>query len=105
MNECALCKGKGFYEEPNYRLEIMETVECLDCLAEENYRDSIEYDTSILLSKISPQKLAQLVAQLLVNSMIMEGGNSLQRLDGMVQGKNTMNVLALAETMIKGIKK
>ena len=37
--------------------------------------------------------------------MDMEGQESLQRLDSIAQGKDTMNLLVLAETTVYGIKK
>jgi hypothetical protein len=74
-------------------------------MLEDHYRESIEFDIQLLLSKTSPQKLAQIVAQLLVNSMDMEGQESLQRLDDIAQGKDVMNLLVLAETTVNGIKK
>jgi len=105
MNKCEVCDGAGFYKQPNHRLEIMEWVECIECMLEDHYRESIGFDIQLLLSKTSPQKLAQIVAQLLVNSMDMEGQESLQRLDSMAQGKDVMNLLVLAETTVNGIKK
>lgn len=105
MKECKICNGAGFYKQANHRLEIMEWVECIECMLDEHYLESIAYDIQLLLSKTSPQKLAQIVAQLLVNSMDMEGQESLQRLDSMAQGKDTMNLLVLAETTVNAIKK
>ena len=105
MSECEICNGAGFYKQPNYRLEIMEWVECIECMLEDHYKESIAFDIQLLLSKTSPQKLAQIVAQLLVNSMDMDGQESLQRLDSIAQGKDVMNLLVLAETTVNVIKK
>tara|TARA_B100000886_G_C20307882_1_gene442547 strand:+ start:162 stop:284 length:123 start_codon:yes stop_codon:yes gene_type:complete len=38
--KCQVCNGKGWHLVPNYELEIMESEQCLDCLAEERDKNT-----------------------------------------------------------------
>ena len=36
--ECEKCNGDGHYLVPNYQHDVMERIECLDCLAEDHFK-------------------------------------------------------------------
>ena len=95
--DCKKCQGTGWYKVPNVRLEIMENVECMDCLAHENFKDHLKGELSRLLINTSQQKLAQIVAQLIVNSVDRNENDDIQRIESIIHTKNTMNALTLAE--------
>tara|TARA_A100001201_G_scaffold26186_1_gene29168 strand:- start:8 stop:310 length:303 start_codon:yes stop_codon:yes gene_type:complete len=95
--ECKKCEGKGWYLVPNYRLEIMESIECMDCLSHEHFKDHLKDELSRLLINTSPQKLAQIVAQLVVNSVDRNENDDIQRIEGIIHTKNVLNALTLAE--------
>ena len=97
MNECEKCNGKGWYEVPNYRLECIERVECIDCLLESQYQDHLKLELSQLLCNASTQKLAQIVAELVVNSVNRNKNDDLERIEGIIHTKNLMNALALGD--------
>jgi len=94
--DCERCLGKGCFEVPNYRLEIMERIECLDCLSEERFKDGLKNDLTRLLINTSHAKLAQIVAELIVNSVDSNPLDDLDRIEGIIHTKNTIVALALA---------
>lgn len=98
MTTCKTCDGQTWYEVPNYRLEIMERIECIDCLLEIQYKDHLKEGLTRLLADTSKEKLAQIVADLVVNSVAKNTHDDLQRVDGIIQTKNKVNALALAIT-------
>lgn len=95
---CHACLDTGWYEIPNYRLEIMERIECIDCLLEAQYKDHLKEGLTRLFADTSKEKLAQIVADLVVNSVAKNTHDDLQRIDGIIQTKNKVNALALAMT-------
>jgi len=96
--KCEICDGTGWYEVPNYRLEIMERIECIECLLDAQYKDHLKEELTRLLVDTSKQKLAQIVADLVVNSVARNTHDDLSRIDGIIQTKNKANALALATT-------
>jgi hypothetical protein len=94
--DCDKCLGKGCYEVPNYRLEIMERIDCMDCILEERFKSDLKEQLTKLLANISASKLAQLVAELIVNSVDSNPLDELDRLEGIIHTKNTVSALALA---------
>lgn len=94
-NECSKCEGNMYYEVPNYRLEIMERIECMDCLIQEQYKDHLKDELTRLMAGVSQQKLAQIVAELIVNGVDRNPKDDLNRVDVIIQTKNTMNALQL----------
>ena len=94
--DCEKCFGKGCYEVPNYRLEITERIDCMDCLLEEQHTIELKEQLTRLLSNTSPVKLAQIVAELIVNSVDSNPLDELDRIEGIIHTKNTVNALALA---------
>jgi hypothetical protein len=95
-SDCEKCFGKGCYEVPNYRLEILERIDCMDCLMEERFKDELKEQLTRLLANTSASKLAQLVAELIVNSVDNNPLDDLERIEGIIHTKNTLSALALA---------
>ena len=95
-NNCEKCFGKGCYEVPNYRLEITERIDCMDCLVEEQFKNDLKDRLTRLLANTSVSKLAQLVAELVVNSVDSNPLDELDRIEGIIHTKNTVSALALA---------
>lgn len=93
---CEKCHGEMYYEVPNYRLEIMERIECMDCLIQEQYKDHLKDELTRTMAGVSQQKLAQIVAELIVNGVDRNPKDDLNRIDVIIQTKNTMNALQLA---------
>jgi len=93
--ECNKCEGQGWYEVPNYRLEIMERIECMDCLIEEQYKDHLKDELTRLMASVSQQKLSQIVAELIVNCVDENANDSLSRIEVIIQTKNTLNAIQL----------
>ena len=81
----------------NHRLEIMENVECMDCLLNQQFKDHLKEELTRLLVNTSPQKLAQIVAQLVVNSVDRNENDDIRRIEGIIHTKNVINALVLAE--------
>tara|TARA_R110000796_G_scaffold96508_1_gene202310 strand:+ start:137 stop:493 length:357 start_codon:yes stop_codon:yes gene_type:complete len=98
MSECKTCQGKSYYELPNYNLEIMERIECRSCLLDAQFKDNLMTDISKILSGRSVQHLAQIVAQLVVNGVDKNPSDDLSRLEGMIQTKQGLALMALAES-------
>ncbi len=91
MDSCEKCNGQMYYLVPNYRLEIMEKVDCMDCIIEEQYKDHLKGELTRLLVNASPQKLSQIVAELIVNGVERNPNDDLNRIDVISQTKNTQN--------------
>ena len=72
-------------------------MECIDCLLENQFQDHLKLELSQLLCNASPQKLAQIVAELVVNSVNRNENDDLQRIEGIIHTKNLMNALALGD--------
>lgn len=95
MDSCEKCNGQMYYLVPNYRLEIMEKVDCMDCIIEEQYKDHLKGELTRLLVNASPQKLSQIVAELIVNGVDRNPNDDLNRIDVIIQTKNTLNAMQL----------
>tara|TARA_R110001583_G_scaffold64502_3_gene187255 strand:- start:136 stop:450 length:315 start_codon:yes stop_codon:yes gene_type:complete len=94
--DCEKCLGKGHYEVPNYRLEITERIDCMDCLLEERFKIELKEQLTRLLANTSHAKLAQIVAELIINSVDSNPLDDLERIEGIIHTKNTVNAIALA---------
>lgn len=92
---CSICENKGWYEIPNHRTECMERIQCMDCLLQEQFKNTLKEDLTKLLSTTSGQKLAQIVAELIVNSVDRNESDDLDRLNGIIQTKSTLSALQL----------
>jgi DNA gyrase/topoisomerase IV subunit B len=67
----------------------------MDCLSQEQYKDHLKNDLTRLMASVSQQKLAQIVAELIVNGVDRNPKDDLNRIDVIIQTKNTMNALQL----------
>ena len=94
--DCENCYGIGFYEVPNYRLEINERVDCMDCVLEEEYKIDLKKQLTRMLANTSPSKLAQIVAEVIVNSVDKNPSDDLARIEGIIHTKNVTSAVALA---------
>jgi len=92
---CDICEDKGWYEIPNHRTECMERIQCMDCLLQEQFKNTLKEDLTKLLTNTSPQKLAQIVAELIVNSVDRNESDELDRLNGIIQTKSTISAIQL----------
>lgn len=98
MSECETCNGKLYYELPNFNLEIMERIDCMNCLLDKQFKENLMSEVSKVLSGRSVQHLAQIVAQLVVNGVDKNPSDDLSRIEGMIQTKQGLALMALAET-------
>ena len=96
-SECEKCDGVGHYLVPNYQHDIMERIECMDCYAEDHYKWYLSEELTKVLINSSPQKLAQIVATLVVNGVDTNPKDDLARVEVIIQTKNAMEALVLGE--------
>ena len=96
-SECEKCDGVGHYLVPNYQHDVMERIECMDCYAEDHYKWHLSEELTKVLINSSPQKLAQIVATLVVNGVDTNPKDDLSRVDVIIQTKNAMEALVLGE--------
>lgn len=92
---CEVCEGKGSYNIPNHHLEIMERIDCMDCLLEDQFKDVLKADLSRLLTSTSKEKLATIVAEMIVNGVAINAHDDLSRIQGIIHTKNQLSALAL----------
>jgi len=95
--DCEKCCGQGYYDIPNYQHDIMERIECMDCYAEDHYKYHLSEELTKVLVGSSPQKLAQIVAGLVVNGVSKNDHDDLSRIEVIIQTKNAIEALALGE--------
>lgn len=96
-SECEKCDGVGHYLVPNYQHDVMERIECMDCYAEDHYKWHLSEELTKVLINSSPQKLAQIVATLVVNGVDTNPKDDLSRVEVIIQTKNAMEALVLGE--------
>jgi len=83
MEECKKCQGKLYYVVPHYQHDVLERIECMDCLSDMNYRDHLSFELSKLLIRASPQRLSRLLSEFIVNC-----GISLDEVESIIHTKN-----------------
>jgi hypothetical protein len=93
---CEKCEGKLYYLVPNYQHDTMERVECFDCMIEMQYNDDIKERLTKLLVTASPQRLAQLVAEIAVNGVNKDNHMSLNGFETIIATKNLEQALVIA---------
>ena len=93
--KCNICNDTGWYELPNHRLECMERIQCMDCLLQQQYKDTLKEDLTKLFSNASHQKLAQIVAELVINSVDKNEHDDLDRINTIIQTKNMISAIQL----------
>ena len=94
--DCTNCNGIGSYNVPNFHLEIMERIDCMECLLEEQFRNDMKADLTRMLTNTSKEKLAQIVAEMVVNGVDNNPSDELSRLQGIIHTKNQASALALS---------
>jgi hypothetical protein len=96
MTECNKCEGNLYYLVPNYQHDTMERIDCLDCISEMQYADDIKGRLTKLLVTASPQRLAQLVAEVAVNGIIKDSNSNITRYETIIATKNLEQALVMA---------
>ncbi len=94
--DCERCEGKGFYIVPNYQHEVLERIECEPCMFDEHERWHIAEELSKVLVNASIQKLAQIVAELVVNGHA-KTNKEYSKLYTIIQTKNIQEALVLGD--------
>tara|TARA_R100000742_G_C4260260_1_gene78075 strand:+ start:98 stop:388 length:291 start_codon:yes stop_codon:yes gene_type:complete len=92
---CEICSGNGWFKQANYQLEIMEWVQCYDCLAQEKYLEELTEKTAKLINRSSVEKLSLLLAKYCVNKIESE------RLETMLNEKNFVGLMSFLEVNIR----
>ena len=98
---CEKCNGDGYYLVPNYQHDVMERIECMDCYAEEHYRWHLSEELTKVLINSSPQKLAKIVAQIVVQGVSNNKNDDITRIEGIIQTKNFNEALVLGDIYSK----
>jgi len=93
--DCEVCEGNGSYNIPNHHLEIMQRIDCMDCLLDAQFKDGLKGDLTRLLTNTSIEKLATIVAEMIVNGVANNANDDLSRIQGMIHTKNQLSALAL----------
>ena len=88
--DCNKCEGAGWYEVPNYQHEVMEKIECMDCLVEEMYLENLTTDLAKVLVQISHQRLAQLLANGMISKINSNPNDDLGRIESIIHTKNVL---------------
>jgi|TARA_A100001201_G_scaffold79274_1_gene70989 hypothetical protein len=91
---CEICNGNGWFKQANYQLEIMEWVQCYDCLAQEKYLEELTEKAAKLINRSSAEKLSLLLAKYCVTKMDKE------RLETMLTDKNFVGIMSFLEVNI-----
>lgn len=103
--DCEICNGVGHYTIPNLYLEIMEKLDCMDCLLEEQFKDGLKEDLTRLLTNTSKEKLASIVAEIVVHGVDKNPLDELSRLQGIIHTKNEYSALALGIAYSNGYRR
>ena len=92
--DCEVCEGKGSYNVPNYHLEVIERIDCMDCLLEDRFKNDLKDRLTRLLINTSKEKLASIVAEMVVNGVDKNALDDISRIEGIIQTKNHSSALA-----------
>tara|TARA_R100000278_G_C5438440_1_gene152815 strand:+ start:281 stop:598 length:318 start_codon:yes stop_codon:yes gene_type:complete len=87
---CEICNGKGWYSVPNYRTETLESVQCEQCMAEEEMKEDLAIETSKLLNSFSKEKLCRMLANFCVD--VFYSRNEPNRLESIIDNKNLLAI-------------
>ena len=101
MQDCEVCDGNGRYEVINRRTEMIEYMDCMDCMLHEQYRYHLMTELAKLFTSASHEKMCYLLAELLVNGVDNNKHDDLERLDDFIHKKNIHSLLSLAEAYVK----
>lgn len=96
---CEKCEGKLWYVVPNHQHDILERIECLDCISVLQYNDDVKERITKIIVNASPQKLAQIVSEGVVNGVAKNDKESVEeRFEQLIATKDINTILALATT-------
>ncbi|BCV03208.1 MAG: hypothetical protein CM15mV62_830 [uncultured marine virus] len=95
MSECNLCNGTGWFKQANYQHEVMEWVECLDCLAEQKQRKDMVAEAAKIISQTSHERLCKLLATFCTEKM------EPKRLALMLDNKDYVSLMSFIEVNLK----
>ena len=85
---CEKCDGDMYYLVANYRLEVMERIECMDCISHEHYKHHLGEELTKIIVKASPQKLASIVSELIVCGIDNNTHDDLERIETIIQTRH-----------------
>ena len=103
MNDCDKCEGNLYYLVPNYQHDVMERIECWDCISEMQYQDDVKERLTKLLVTASPQRLAQIVSEMVVNSVVKDVNTNLSRFETIITTKNKTEAMILSSMYAEAI--
>ena len=87
---CEICNGKGWHVVPNYRTETLESVQCEECMAEEEIKEELAIETSKLLNKFSKEKLCKILGNFCVETFYNR--NESNRLESIIDNKDIVGI-------------
>tara|TARA_R100000479_G_C6350824_1_gene189155 strand:- start:417 stop:713 length:297 start_codon:yes stop_codon:yes gene_type:complete len=96
---CKICNGNMRYQIPNHYHETMEWVDCMDCVLEAQFKETVAIDVARLLSKASAEKLS-----LILSTMIVNTSNDLNRVYDITKQKNLNHLLMLADCYAEALE-
>tara|TARA_R100000458_G_C8152983_1_gene159970 strand:- start:94 stop:420 length:327 start_codon:yes stop_codon:yes gene_type:complete len=99
---CKICKGNLYYLVYDKHADNMAKMDCWDCLSVIQYNDDVKERLSKLLVSASPQKLAQIVAEILVNTT--EDYEVENTFEPLIATKDKTRLLVLGEIKSEMIK-
>ena len=100
--DCKTCEGKGYYIIPNYQHEVLERIQCEACLYEEEFKYRLAESLSMVLNNASPQKLAWIVAELIITGHEKhDSSKDYNKLEMIIQTKNAKEALVLGDIYSK----
>jgi hypothetical protein len=88
MDSCEKCEGKLWYVVPNYQHDILERIECFDCLAHMRFKDHLVEELSKVIVSASPQRLALLLSEFIVQGADKNAVDDLGRIENIIHTKN-----------------
>ncbi len=88
MDSCEKCEGKLWYVVPNYQHDVLERIECFDCLAHMQYKDHLVEQLSKMIVSASPQRLALLLSEFIVQGADKSAVDDLGRIENIIHTKN-----------------
>lgn len=88
MDSCEKCEGKLWYVVPNYQHDVLERIDCFDCLAHMQYKDHLVEQLSKMIVSASPQRLALLLSEFIVQGADKSVVDDLGRIENIIHTKN-----------------
>ena len=88
MDSCEKCEGKLWYVVPNYQHDVLERIECFDCLAHMQFKDHLVEQLSKMIVSASPHRLALLLSEFIVQGADKSEVDDLGRIENIIHTKN-----------------